>query len=367
MSVSTIKVLLLSKYGTKGASSRVRSLQYLKYLEKQNFNITTAELFSNEYLEILYKTGRNDKKIILLSYFKRLYILLIAVIGRKYDILWIEKELFPWTPFFFESIFYRLGIKVFVDYDDPVFHSYDKHHSVLVKRLLGNKIPQIMKRSSFVSVSSHYMKDFAISSGANNVEVIPPSVSPTDFRVKVKSIKDKKCIIGWIGSPSATKYLFSIEEALHHIYIKHNVEFVLIGASSDIPKNIPFKQIEWTQQSEVEQMENFDVGIMPLSDDYFSIARDHYKLVKYMSASIPFVSSPMRESILNTQQGVNGFIAHNISEWITYLSLLIEDYQLRMAMGERGYNIAKEQNCTSEVQKKIALIFNKLIINNVKK
>jgi len=357
------RILLLSKYGEKGASSRVRSIQYVDFLESQNFVITKAELFSNSYLEALYKTGKSKKLLIVFSYVRRLYILLSGIVNKKYDLFWIEKELFPWIPFFFESIFYRLSIKIFVDYDDPVFHIYDKHSSLIVRRMLGGKIPKIMKYSSFVSVSSHYMKDFVINSGVdqNKVKVIPPGIKYSDFRKKIESKKQSKCTIGWIGSPSATPYLFVIEDALRLIKRRYDVEFLLIGAGKNIPKRIGFKRIKWSRENEITQLTKFDIGIMPLSDDYSSIARDSHKIVKYMSASIPYVSSAVKESLLDTQHGVNGFIAQDVSEWEAYLSLLIENENLRREMGKNGYKTAMKKNCTRKVQKDIQQILDRLI------
>ena len=62
MALNNTRVLLLSKYGIRGASSRVRLYQYLQYFENNNIDVTVSELFSDQYLDILYKTGKNNKK-----------------------------------------------------------------------------------------------------------------------------------------------------------------------------------------------------------------------------------------------------------------------------------------------------------------
>ena len=356
MALNNTRVLLLSKYGIRGASSRVRSYQYLQYFENNNIDVTVSELFSDQYLDILYKTGKNNKTIIFIAYLKRFYTLLRAVLSRKYDIFWIEKELFPWIPFPIEAIFYKTKTPVIVDYDDPIFHVYDKHKSSLIKLMLGGKIANVMNNSSHVSVSSHYMYDYAIKVGAKKVDIIPPAVDPRNFRL-INRTKTKTCVIGWIGSPSATKYLFTIEKALQQIFAHNDVEFVLIGAGDNIPKSIPFTLVEWSEESEVEKMSDFDIGIMPLSDDFSSIARDHYKLVKYMSCSIPYVTAPVQESILVTSNNVNGFVAYNFSDWIKYLSFLINNPKDRERIGSNGYKTAKEKYCTDSVQKDIINIF----------
>ena len=363
MTKSNIKVLLLSKYGNLGASSRVRSYQYLEYLENNNINVTISELLSDEYLEILYRTGNNSKKIIFVSYIKRFYTLLKAIIFRQYDVLWIEKELFPWIPFLFEAFFYKTNIPVLVDYDDPIFHFYDSHKSTLVRSLLGKKISKIMRCSSHVSVSSHYMFDYAEEKGSKKVSIIPPAV---DFRryKKVNRDKTKICTIGWIGSPSATKYLNTIEKALIEINLHNKVEFILIGAGVEVPKFIPFTNLIWSEDTEEEDMSRFDIGIMPLSNDFSSIARDHYKLVKYMASSIPYVTSPVRETILVTENGINGFVANNIEDWVRTLSFLIKNSKERELMGEKGFLIAKDRFSIEEVHKEIIKIIKNISVKN---
>ena len=326
MSTNNINVLLLSKYGNLGASSRVRSYQYLKYLEQNKINVTIYELFSDEYLEILYRTGKSSKKIILFAYIKRFYKLLKVIMLNQYDVIWLEKELFPWVPFWIETLFYKTKIPVFVDYDDPIFHVYDSHKSILVRYLLGKKISNIMSSASYVSVSSHYMFDYAQKSGAKNLSIIPPSVDIDTYKNTAHNTSNSNlCKIGWIGSPSATKYLHIIEQALLEVNLHNKVEFILIGAGKDTPKSISFRNIAWSIETEEEEVSKFDIGIMPLSDDYSSVARDHYKLVKYMASSIPYVASPVRESMLVTENGKNGFIANNKEEWVKFLSLLIEN------------------------------------------
>jgi glycosyltransferase involved in cell wall biosynthesis len=353
MSTKNVKVLLLTKYGNLGASSRVRSYQYLKYLERNKINVTISELFSNEYLEILYTTDRKSKAIILFAYIRRFFILLNAIVCKKYDVFWIEKELFPWAPFFIEAIFYKTKTPVFVDYDDPIFHFYDNHKNILARSILGGKISKIISKASHVSVSSHYMYDYAKKSAPQKLSIIPPAVNIGEFENNNNNNNNNICVIGWIGSPSATIYLKTIEEALVEVNLNNEVKFVLIGAGRDTPKSIPFDKVVWTEETEVESMAQFDIGIMPLSNDFSSLARDHYKLVKYMASSIPYVTSPVRESLLVTENGVNGFIANNLEEWVSYLSMLVKDHQQRKIMGKKGFLIAKKNYSTEIVHKQI--------------
>ena len=56
-----MKVLLLSKYPRKGASSRLRSFQYLPFLKEQGVEVVVSSLFDERYLDLLYETGRKPR------------------------------------------------------------------------------------------------------------------------------------------------------------------------------------------------------------------------------------------------------------------------------------------------------------------
>jgi len=121
-----MRILLLTRYDRLGASSRVRMLQYTPYLDSSGWLVDRAAFFSNAYLEQLY-AGKPWWKESLLAYWRRIRVVFRA--GR-YDLLWIEKELFPFLPAGVERLLRLLGIPYMVDYDDALFHRYDRHSSI---------------------------------------------------------------------------------------------------------------------------------------------------------------------------------------------------------------------------------------------
>ena len=96
-----MKVLLLSRYTRQGASTRLRFLQFLPHLSAAGIEVVTAPLFDDRYLLDLYSARGRSAARVALAYSKRLGEL--ASIGR-YDLLWIEKELFPRLPATFERV-----------------------------------------------------------------------------------------------------------------------------------------------------------------------------------------------------------------------------------------------------------------------
>ena len=156
-----MKILFLTRYGPLGASSRVRALQFLPTFERMVWTCDVSPLFSDVYVQALYaKTGRMNSALV--GYLNRLTILLRA---RRYDLLWIEKELLPFLPALAERLLASAGISYVVDYDDAWFHRYDRHHSSIVRKLLGRKIDAVMRHARVVVAGNRYIAARAEAAG----------------------------------------------------------------------------------------------------------------------------------------------------------------------------------------------------------
>ena len=51
--------------------------------------------------------------------------------------------------------------------------------------------------------------------------------------------------------------------------------------------------MDWSESSEVEAIQSFSVGIMPLEDDPWARGKCGYKLIQYMACGLPVVASPV--------------------------------------------------------------------------
>ena len=94
-----MEVLALTKYSQSGASSRLRTYQYINHLKQGGITLNISPLLSDKYVEDLQK-GKKNYLEVLKGYIKRLFIILFK---RKDDFLWIEYEVFPWLPYFLEN------------------------------------------------------------------------------------------------------------------------------------------------------------------------------------------------------------------------------------------------------------------------
>jgi glycosyltransferase involved in cell wall biosynthesis len=339
-----MRILLLSKYGLMGASSRLRSFQYLSYLRSTGLKIEVRPLFNDLYLQKKY----NNKSVIadvIKSYFNRLKCILRL---GEYDLIWIEKEIFPWVPFF-ELLIIRSHSKVIVDYDDAIYHRYDQHSSPLIRKLLGPKIDAIMRLATCVIVGNKYLREKAITSGAKKIKLVPTVVEIAHYNYSNK-IKNKIITIGWIGSPITAKYLLILEDVIKEITSNLNVKFVAIGAEHDQLKHLPIEILPWSAKSEGEKIAKFDIGIMPLPDEPFERGKCGYKLIQYMACGKPVVASPVGANIVIVKDGISGFLPKSLAEWLVSLKTLIHDPELRRNMGYEGRRLVETKYSLANTQ-----------------
>ncbi len=336
-----MKILLLSRYCRMGASSRLRSYQYLPILKECGFEIDVAPLLDDSYLADLYAGRKKKQTNIIHRYFSRL---LRVMNCHKYDFLWIEKELFPWLPSWVEEFLAAVGIKYIVDYDDAVFHRYDMLENNLLKKILGQKIDRIMQGAALVIAGNDYLAKRAVMAGAKRVERIPTVIDLDRYSID-NLHQNKTFSIGWIGSPATAQYLYHVKPALMELCRNNKACLVTIGAGTLHMKDVPMKDYPWSEETEAGCIRNFDVGIMPLPDEPWTLGKCGYKLIQYMACGKPVVASAVGANIKIIDHGKNGFLVESEKEWVKALTMLSEDKELRQKMGRHGRKKVETNYC----------------------
>jgi glycosyltransferase involved in cell wall biosynthesis len=330
-----MKILLLSKYSRKGASTRLRLLQYLPYLEAKGFEVTVSSLFDDQYLDQLYRHGKRAPLHMTMFYLRRMFVLLSAF---RYDLIWVEKEIFPYMPALAERVLCWLGRRYVVDYDDAIFHNYDLSGNPVLRKVLGRKIDVIMRYASCVVVGNDYLASRAKAAGAVCVELVPTVVDARRYNSKESSLAASP-VIGWIGSPSTQRYVADIAQMLTSLCQKHDARLLLIGASADIASEFPGLNVEvepWSEVSEAELIARMDIGIMPLPDGPWEKGKCGYKLIQYMACGIPVIASPVGVNVDIVGMSRCGLLADNVAEWEATLVQLLESSALRHQLGRAG-------------------------------
>lgn len=352
-------LLFLTKYDTLGASSRYRFFQFYDFYIENDIKITTKPFFNNKYLLDLYE-GKKHLTTIIKAYHKRFFILFSL---NKYDLIIIEKELFPYFPALFEKILNVTGIKYIVDYDDALFHQYDNTNNKLVKILFSNKIANVMRYSELVVVGNQYLANYAKNiAHVKNIEIIPTVIDLTRYKSKSTEVKlNDTVIIGWIGSPSTSKYLSFLENVFIRLSQKYNFQVNLIGAFLSPFQNFKANLIQWSEANEVQEIEKFDIGIMPLADSPWERGKCGFKLIQYMGCSLPVIGSPVGVNSEIIDHGINGFLASAEEEWLKAFETLIEDRLIRKTLGIQGRKKVELQYSKQVIESKLLSQYKEII------
>jgi glycosyltransferase involved in cell wall biosynthesis len=341
---SGTRVAAFTRYAALGASSRMRLLQYLPALEAASIDVALNPLLPDEYLRSKY-SGQSIGGHVLKAYGQRGAALLTA--GRRADVLWIEKELWPWAPAFLERAA-RFGLPTVLDYDDAIFHNYDLHPNALLRRLYGRKIDLLMREATLVVAGNDYLADRARLAGAPRVEILPTVVDARRYAPRSPSPEPRReLLIGWIGSQSTAEYMRRVSAPLAALAQAFPIRVRMIGASAELP-GVPVEHVAWSEADEARALAELDVGLMPLPDEPWERGKCGYKLIQYMACGVPVVASPVGANRRIVDHGEQGFLAESDTEWLVALKTLAADASLRDRMGRSGYaKVSREYSLAS--------------------
>lgn len=353
-----MRVLALSRYGRLGASSRMRIYQYESILQAVGIEVEVSPLLSDDYIKRLYAKQAMNWFEVFRDYLMQAVKLLHA---KKFDLLWIEKELFPNLPAWFEQALCALGIRYVVDYDDAIFHNYDLNPH-LTKRFLTDKIDKVMRNSALVVCGNAYLAERARLAGARHIEIIPTVIDLDRYRVVSPILRDR-LVIGWIGSLSTAKYLDIVAPALKMLASEFSLQLRVIGAQFACP-GLDVDCRPWTEDSEVSEIQDFDIGIMPLTDSPWERGKCGYKLIQYMACGKPVVASPVGVNQEIVGDDINGYLASTVDDWVHAFRELFLNAQKRADMGAQGRRFVEERYCLQVTAPRLTQLFKSICAND---
>ena len=329
-----LRVTALTRYGRQGASSRVRMYQYEEALGRAGIVLQVQPFLDDNYVEAL-RRGQRRMSAVLNAYLRRVTTMLRRV---PCDLLWVEKECFPWLPASFERLMLGAKMPVVLDYDDAVFHQYDQHRFAAVRSLLGDKLTYLQRRASLVLAGNQYLADYAEQNGACRVEILPSVIDLDRYSVSPPVPTDAATnlpVVGWIGQRSTAGYLSIVAPLAREFAARGRARFIALGGPPELLDE-PFEAAAWNEREEVQRLRQFSIGIMPLRDGLFERGKCGYKLIQYMACGLPVVASSVGVNRTIVEHGVNGFLADTPAEWKQALEQLLASPALRMQMGMAG-------------------------------
>ncbi|MEA1901464.1 MAG: glycosyltransferase [Thermodesulfobacteriota bacterium] len=260
----------------------------------------------------------------------------------------------------FSSPFLRLlrlcSKNLVFDLDDAVFCRSDGEPSKS-RQMSFEKVTSICEQ---VWAGNLYLADRARQYN-EAVKILPTSLDYRKYLLEVEK-NPKHFDLVWIGSRSTQKYLkesLPLLESLSEIIPNLRLKIV---ADFDLPtKRLKTVAVPWSDEVEAEALASAHVGIAPMSDNSWTKGKCGLKVLQYMAAGLPVISSPAGVNREIVQQGISGFLAENAGDWKTAIERLFRDSELRHSMGKAGQKRVIECFSVDATFRKMSKVLNALV------
>jgi glycosyltransferase involved in cell wall biosynthesis len=315
---------------------RFRFEQYLPALAASQYSVTVAPFLDMQTMRVLYKNGHYLQKIIgvLLGFARRSYLMLSI---RKYDTVFLYRAASPLGPPIFEYILFKVGVRTIYDFDDAIYLDDSSPTNQIVSAAKCSwKVSYICRNVNCISVSVPYLAKWAGSLN-RNVRIVPTSID-LQYHLPVprthKAPSGRLCI-GWTGSHSTVKYLEIVRPALATLSRRFDFDFVVIcDVDPDFSALPNYRFINWQLETEISDLSQIDIGIMPSPDGEWELGKAGFKAIQYSGLeAVPVVSAkgPGHEVVIH---GKTGYAVENTEgAWVAALSDLLTNTEKIVEMG----------------------------------
>lgn len=302
---------------------------------KYKFHI--KPFLSKEAYSNLYLPGKVFQKVfwVLIGYLKRTFHVIQSISS---DYVLIHREAAPLGPPVFEWILAKIfRKKIIFDFDDAIWLSNTSDQNKLSAGLKWHKkFNSICKWSYKISAGNEFLADKARPFN-NNVFVLPTVVDTSNRYLPNNSNSNHELItIGWTGSHSTSAYLDPIVPLLKKLC--EEIPFRFLFISNQEPE-FTFPGLEfrkWNRETEIEDLNEMDIGIMPLPINDWSRGKCGFKLIQYQSLGIPALSTNIPPNDKIVMHKKSGFLCDTETDWLINLKQLISNKDLRKEFGQKG-------------------------------
>lgn len=331
------KILFIADHRlNRSPSQRYRFEQYLNFFQSKGFDWELSEIITEKDDAIFYHSG---------NYFRKALILVKSILirykdlrrAKNFDIIFIQREALLIGTSFFEKRFYKRSRVVF-DFDDSIWLLDTSPENKKFEFLKNPHKTSINIRHSHVVIAGNaFLANYAIKYNTN-IRVIPTTID-TNYHVPKPELRNgKKIVIGWSGSISTIKHFEIAVPALIQIQNRYpdQIEIHVIGQGLYTHPQLNVINKKWSPINEVDDLNCFDIGIMPLPDDEWVKGKCGLKGLSYMACCVPTIMSNVGVNSVIINHRKNGYLASSQQDWVDCLIELIENIDLRRQIGING-------------------------------
>jgi len=176
-----------------------------------------------------------------------------------------------------------------------------------------------------------------------NIYILPNSIDFDLFKPFPKKRNDQ-IRIGWTASDSHYAEIWMVKRIMRKVFDKYGdkIKFVLLGNLTELYSE--FKSHELERHDFIgldvyplkQAALNLDIGLCPLDNIEFNLAKSPLKWSEYAALKIPSVCSRL-EPYTCVEEGITGLLAANEGEFVDKICQLVEDEKLRSTIANNAY------------------------------
>jgi len=313
-------------------AQRYRIEQWAPYLRELGIEVTFQPFATPELNRALYRRGEWPAKVAGMA----------AGLGRRfaealqaarYDAVFLQREGSLIGPAWSERLLRARQPALVYDFDDAIYLPYvsptNRYFSYLK---FPWKTRALCRMAAAVVAGNDHLAAYA---GRYNdhVSVVPSTVSLREYQARPQPDPGRMPVVGWTGSHSSVPYLSLVRGPLQELRKRRPFRLLIVGVEHFEIPGVDVECRPWSAASEVRDLWDMDVGIMPLPDEPWARGKCGMKAIQYMGIGIPAVVSPVGANREIVGDGITGFHAATGAQWTERLDQLLADAELRRRLG----------------------------------
>jgi glycosyltransferase involved in cell wall biosynthesis len=326
------------------AGQRFRIEMWAKALKPRGIEVSFLPYTDKPLTDVLVQRGHFAEKAVHMSRCFAQQALRISRAPRP-DVVFLYREASILGPAVLEKLVRKWNVPMIYDIDEPLWVPFDSGaNGVLSDLRFPSKVPKLMALCDQVLAANQMQGMFAAAQNPN-VTIVPMAADMNRYSPAPTSVNDitpAQIRVCWTGTRSTQPNLTTIAGPLARLARSHKAIMRVIGDEPMTLPDVPLEFFPWTYASEVPQLHQCQIGVVPIRPDNWSPWKFFFKLVQMMALGLPVVAAPIGSNLEIIKDGVNGFLPRSQDEWYQRLAELADDAALRRRIGEAARETVKD-------------------------
>lgn len=244
--------------------------------------------------------------------------------------------------------------RVIFDFDDAIYTRSGKPRSWLTSVRVRRRLHLWLRRANVVTTANDFLAEYG-RRYSSDVVIIPMAIDLDTWRHRGPDRRDT-FTIGWAGSPVNVRHIERLEPVLSEVLATYPFIRLAIFSGRKPQLSCPFEYYPFRPGEEPEFVRNLDIGLLPLSDEEYSMGKSPIKAIQYLACGVPVVGNVFGATaeILNDN---NSICVSSKEDWICALATLIKNRELAESMGRAGREfVLKYHNAKLTAQRLLKIV-----------